>query len=174
MKQQKIHIGWLVTALVLLLLVIDQVIKIYIKTHFFLGESHEITSWFHIEFIENNGMAWGMTFFNKLVLSLFRLGAISVLIWYIYRLIKKGTCRMLYLTLITLILSGAIGNMLDSMFYGLIFSGSSPDYVSYVVPFGQGYQSFLMGKVVDMFRFPFFTITWPDWLPFLEIGRAHV
>lgn len=78
---------------------------------------------------------------------------------------------MLYLTLITLILSGAIGNMLDSMFYGLIFSGSSPDYVSYVVPFGQGYQSFLMGKVVDMFRFPFFTITWPDWLPFLGGNR---
>lgn len=168
MKQEKFkHIGWLVTALVILLLVIDQAIKIYVKTHFYLGESVEITPWFYIEFIENNGMAWGITFFNKLVLSLFRAAAIIAIIWYISRILKKGSYRMIYLFFVTLVLAGAAGNLIDSMFYGLCFSASSPDYVSYIVPFGQGYESFLMGKVVDMFRFPFFTITWPDWMPLI-------
>lgn len=168
MKQEKFkHIGWLVTTLVILLLVIDQAIKIYVKTHFYLGESVEITPWFYIEFIENNGMAWGITFFNKLVLSLFRAAAIIAIIWYISRILKKGSYRMIYLFFVTLVLAGAAGNLIDSMFYGLCFSASSPDYVSYIVPFGQGYESFLMGKVVDMFRFPFFTITWPDWMPLI-------
>lgn len=165
MKQNKKHIGWLVTAMVLVLLVIDQVIKIYIKTHFCLGESVRVTDWFYIEFIENNGMAWGMSFIGKLWLSLFRSAAIVVLIWYLHRLISHGVCRQRYIFLVALVLAGAIGNMIDSMFYGLVFNASSQFYVSYQVPFGTGYADFLMGKVVDMFRFPFFTFTWPEWIP---------
>lgn len=165
-KTSKIKIGWLVTAMVVVLLVIDQIIKVYIKTHFCLGESVRVTDWFYIEFVENNGMAWGMSFIGKFWLSLLRLVAICALSIYLHRIIKRGTYRLLYIILVSLVLTGAIGNMIDSIFYGLIFTGASPYYVSYLVPFGEGYAPVLMGKVVDMFRFPFFTYTWPEWFPF--------
>lgn len=171
MKEIKIKTGWLVTAMVLVLLVIDQIIKVYIKTHFCLGESVRVTDWFYIEFVENNGMAWGMSFIGKFWLSLLRTAAIVVLVWYLHKIISKGTYRKVYIYLVALVLTGAIGNMIDSMFYGLMFTASSPSYVSYLVPFGTGYSEFFMGKVVDMFRFPFFTYTWPDWVPFL--GGSH-
>ena len=168
MKQvNKTKIGWLVTAMVVVLLVVDQIIKLYIKTHFCLGESVRVTDWFYIEFVENNGMAWGMSFIGKLWLSLFRLAAIAVLGVYLHRIIKRGTCRLLYILMVALVLTGAIGNMIDSVFYGLIFTGASPYYLSEFVPFGQGYAPVLMGKVVDMFRFPFFSYTWPEWVPVL-------
>lgn len=170
-KKSKLHIGWLVTAMVVVLLIIDQWIKLYIKTHFCLGESVRVTDWFFIDFIENNGMAWGMSFIGKFWLSLLRITAICVLFWYLRRIIQRGTHRKLYIYLVALVLTGAIGNMLDSIFYGLIFTASSTEYVSYMVPFGTGYADVLMGKVVDMFRFPFFTYTWPDWVPIF--GGQH-
>lgn len=168
---KKVKTGWLVTAMVVILLIIDQIIKLYIKTHFCLGESVRVTDWFYIEFVENNGMAWGMSFIGKFWLSLLRLVAICVLFWYLCRIIQRRTHRKLYIYLVALVLTGAIGNMLDSIFYGLIFTASSTEYVSYMVPFGTGYADVLMGKVVDMFRFPFFTYTWPDWVPFF--GGQH-
>ncbi len=171
MKESKIKTGWLVTAMVLVLLVIDQIIKVYIKTHFCLGESVRVTDWFYIEFVENNGMAWGMSFIGKFWLSLLRTAAIIVLTWYLHKIICKGTYRKVYIYLVALVLTGAIGNMIDSMFYGLMFTSSSTSYVSYLVPFGTGYSEFFMGKVVDMFRFPFFTYTWPEWFPFF--GGSH-
>lgn len=116
-------------------------------------------------------MAWGMSFIGKFWLSLLRIVAICVLFWYLRRIIQRGTHRKLYIYLVALVLTGAIGNMLDSIFYGLIFTASSTEYVSYMVPFGTGYTGVLMGKVVDMFRFPFFTYTWPDWVPFF--GGQH-
>ncbi len=170
-KNSKLHIGWLVTAMMVVLLIIDQIIKLYIKTHFCLGESVRVTDWFFIEFIENNGMAWGMTFIGKFWLSMLRLTAICVLLWYLCHIIKSGKHRKLYIILVALVTTGAIGNIIDSMFYGLIFTAASPYYVSYQVPFGDGYAPFLMGKVVDMFRFPFFSYTWPEWVPFL--GGQH-
>ena len=165
MKQCKIHTGWLVTVMVVILLVIDQIIKLYIKTHFYLGESVRVTDWFFIDFIENNGMAWGMSFIGKFWLSLVRSVAIIFLVWYLHRIIKQGKHRLVYIFLVALVLAGAIGNMIDSMFYGMMFTASSPYYVAYQVPFGEGYAPFFMGKVVDMFRFPFFTYTWPEWFP---------
>ena len=170
-ENKKVKTGWLVTAMVVILLIIDQIIKLYIKTHFCLGESVRVTDWFYIEFVENNGMAWGMSFIGKFWLSLLRLVAICVLFLYLRRIIQRGTHRKLYIYLVALVLTGAIGNMLDSIFYGLIFTASSTEYVSYMVPFGTGYAGVLMGKVVDMFRFPFFTYTWPDWVPFF--GGQH-
>ena len=170
-KTRKLHIGWLVTAMVIVLLVIDQIIKLYIKTHFCLGESVRVTDWFYIEFVENNGMAWGMSFIGKFWLSLLRTAAIVAPIWYLHRIISQGKHRLLYVVLVALVLTGAVGNMIDSMFYGLMFTASSPYYVSYSVPFGEGYAPFLMGKVVDMFRFPFFSYTWPEWVPFF--GGQH-
>ena len=165
-KKRNLHIGWLVTAMVVVLLIIDQWIKLYIKTHFCLGESVRVTDWFFIDFIENNGMAWGMSFIGKFWLSLVRSVAIIFLVWYLHRIIKQGKHRLVYIFLVALVLAGAIGNMIDSMFYGMMFTASSPYYVAYQVPFGEGYAPFFMGKVVDMFRFPFFTYTWPEWFPF--------
>lgn len=150
---------------VIILLVIDQIIKIEVKTSMCLHESIRITDWFYISFIENNGMAYGMTIINKLVLSLFRIVAISVLGYYIYKQIKNNA-RTFYISCLVLVVAGAAGNLLDCMFYGLIFNASSPYYVSYMVPFGHGYAPFLMGKVVDMFYFPIIVTTWPDWVPF--------
>ena len=157
--------GILAVTLILVLLVIDQVIKIWVKTNMPLYDTIEITSWFKIHYIENNGMAFGMTFVNKLVLSLFRISAIVLLCYYISLLVRRG-CRLGYLICVAIVTAGAAGNIFDSMFYGLIFSGSSPYYVSYFVPFGDGYAPFLMGKVVDMFYFPLIESTFPDWVPF--------
>mgnify|MGYP001775154515 FL=1 len=155
----------IVLALTVVLLVIDQWIKISVKTGICLHESIKVTDWFYISFIENNGMAFGMTMINKLVLSIFRIVAIVALGWYLARQLRRRV-RMLWLVCLTLVFAGAVGNLVDCMFYGLIFNASSPYYVSYFVPFGHGYAPFLMGKVVDMFYFPIIVTTWPEWVPF--------
>ena len=155
----------IVLALTVVLLVIDQWIKISVKTGMCLHESIKVTDWFYISFIENNGMAFGMTMINKLVLSIFRIVAIVALGWYLARQLRRRV-RMLWLVCLTLVFAGAVGNLVYCMFYGLIFNASSPYYVSYFVPFGHGYAPFLMGKVVDMFYFPIIVTTWPEWVPF--------
>lgn len=137
-----------------------------------LHEQIEILSWFKIVFIENNGMAYGMEIGSKLVLSIFRIVAISVLGWYIVRQVRKQA-RWGYIACLAMVMAGAIGNIIDSMFYGLVFNASSEYYVSYVVPFGTGYAPFLMGKVVDMFYFPLIVTTWPDWVPVVG-GNPYV
>lgn len=151
---------------IIVAIVIDQIIKFEVKTAMPLGGQIHIADWFYIKFIENNGMAYGMTFINKPVLSLFRLILISLLGWYIFRQIKRNA-RTLYVFVLSLVFAGAVGNLIDCMFYGLIFSGSSPYYVSYLVPFGDGYSTFLTGRVVDMFYFPLIVTTWPQWMPVL-------
>ena len=135
-----------------------------------LHQSIRITDWFYINFIENSGMAYGMTFINKLVLSLFRIVAVSVIGYYLWKQVKEKA-RYGYIVCLAMILAGAAGNIFDSMFYGLCFNASSPYYVSYFVPFGQGYAPFLMGKVVDMFYFPIIDTYWPQWVPF--VGGDH-
>ncbi|MDD7318116.1 MAG: lipoprotein signal peptidase [Prevotella sp.] len=155
-----------VVLLVVVILTIDQIIKIEVKTGMRLHEVIDVTGWFKINFIENNGMAYGMTFFNKLALSLFRIVAISFIGYYLTRVIRNGA-RMGYIVCLTMVFAGAVGNMIDCMFYGLIFNASSPEYLSYFVPFGEGYAPFLMGKVVDMFYFPLIETTWPEWVPFV-------
>ena len=148
----------------LAILIIDQVIKIRVKTGMTLHESIRITDWFYISYIENNGMAWGMSIMPKVMLSLFRLVAIFAIGWYIFRQIIKGS-RWLYVVLLSMVLAGAAGNLIDCMFYGMIFSGASPEYASYLVPWGTGYAPFLEGRVVDMFYFPLIVTTYPDWFP---------
>ena len=164
--------GWLAALIVVAILVIDQVIKIWVKTHMTLHEQIEIFSWFKIVFIENNGMAYGMEIGSKLVLSLFRVVAVSVLGYYIAQQVRKQA-RYGYLLCLSMVMAGAAGNIFDSMFYGLIFNASSEFYTSYFVPFGTGYASFLMGKVVDMFYFPLIVTTWPDWVPMFG-GQPYV
>lgn len=162
-KQQKLQ-AVVSVLIVLVILIIDQVIKISVKTGMTLHESIRITDWFYILYIENNGMAWGMSIMPKVMLSLFRLVAIFVIGWYIGRQIMKGA-RWLYVVLLSMVLAGAAGNLIDCMFYGMIFSGASPEYTSFFVPWGTGYASFLEGKVVDMFYFPLIFTEYPDWFP---------
>ena len=155
MASTKTRQGVFVAVFILILLVIDQVIKIWVKTSMPLYDTIEIASWFKIHYIENNGMAFGMTFINKLFLSLFRLVAIIWLSYYIVKLIQKGARRG-YILLVAVITAGAIGNMIDSMFYGILFD----------------YAPFLYGRVVDMFYFPIIDTTLPANFPIW--GGRHV
>jgi signal peptidase II len=135
-----------------------------------LHESIHVTDWFYITFIENMGMAFGMQLGSKIVLSLFRVVAISVLGYYIWQQVKSNA-RTGYIVCLSMVLAGAAGNLIDCMFYGMIFNESSPYYLSYFVDFGTGYAPFLMGKVVDMFYFPLIETEWPTWMPF--VGGQH-
>ena len=157
--------GWLATIVVVSSIIIDQLIKVWVKTNMTLHESIRIFDWFYISFIENNGMAYGMQIGSKLVLSLFRVAAISLLVYYLWQQVRKKA-RIGYIVCLSMVLAGAIGNLVDCMFYGLVFTASSEAYTSYFVPFGTGYAPFLMGKVVDMFYFPLIVTTWPEWVPF--------
>ena len=156
--------GRIALIIILSVLVIDQIIKYLVKTGMSLGESIDITSWFKILFVENNGMAFGMEIIGKLFLSLFRIGAIGFFIWYLVKILDKGFPTG-YIVTVSFVIAGAVGNLLDCMFYGLIFTESTPFKEAVLTSFGDGYAPFLYGKVVDMFYFPLWT--WPDWVPFV-------
>lgn len=162
--------GRMAVLVVFAVLLIDQAIKIWVKTSMTLHESIHVTDWFYITFIENNGMAFGMQLGSKIILSLFRVIAISALGYYIWLEVKRQA-KTGYIVCLSFILAGAAGNLIDCMFYGLVFNASSPYYLSYFVPFGTGYAPFLMGKVVDMFYFPLIETEWPLWMPF--VGGEH-
>ena len=158
--------GKQVAAVVIGILVLDQILKIWVKTHMTIGEEF---GWgmFWIHFVENPGMAFGQTFggeWGKYALSIFRIVAIGFLIHICRQLIAREAPGGLLLCF-ALILAGAIGNIIDSAFYGLIFSTSTPGQVAEFVPFGEGYAGFLQGRVVDMFHLRIFEGTLPDWLP---------
>lgn len=172
-RNNKTFKAWIAVAIVVAILLIDQIIKIEVKTNMTLGEAKRVTDWFYIEFIENNGMAYGMKFINKLVLSLFRLFAIGFIGYFLAKIIKKNVAPLGYIVLIAMVLAGAAGNLIDCLFYGLIFDASTPFTVSQFVPFGEGYSTFLHGKVVDMFYFPIIQTTWPEWVPYFG-GSEYV
>lgn len=172
-RNNKTFKAWMAVAIVVAILLIDQIIKIEVKTNMTLGEAKRVTDWFYIEFIENNGMAYGMKFINKLVLSLFRLFAIGFIGYYLAKIIKKNVAPLGYIVLIAMVLAGAAGNLIDCLFYGLVFDASTPFTVSQFVPFGEGYSTFLHGKVVDMFYFPIIQTTWPEWVPYFG-GSEYV
>ena len=154
---------WTVLTSLALAGVIDQVIKIMVKTSMALGDGFSVIGdWFQIRFIENNGMAFGMEFIGKTFLTSFRVVAVALLLYYLLKILKEGKHPLGYMICIALILAGALGNILDCLFYGEIFS-SSVGSVAEFVPWGEGYSSFMHGEVVDMFYFPLFT--WPDWMP---------
>lgn len=151
-------------AIIIAVLIIDQAIKLYVKSDFSLFERREVTSWFHLVFIENEGIAYGMKIMGTFFLTLFRLAAVGLFFWLLHKAIKRNTPKGL-LCCIALIIAGALGNIIDNSLYGLIFSESTPFSAASFVPIGEGYGSFLSGKVVDMFSFTLFT--WPDWVPVL-------
>ena len=156
--------------LFLLIILADQIIKVAVKTHMYLHQSIHITDWFQILFTENNGMAFGAEFLNKYFLTSFRIVAVSVLIYIIIRNIRRGVSCGLLLCLV-LITAGAAGNIVDCLFYGLIFNNPPAPIVAEFVPWGTGYESLMMGRVVDMFYFPLVEFDWPSWIPM--IGDKH-
>lgn len=172
----KISRGAKVSIFVVLLLVIDQVIKILVKTNMTVGESiHVLGDWFQIYFIENNGMAFGMQFggyVGKYILSIFRVVLVGAIFVYIRHLLKRKDTPMGVLIGLSAIMCGALGNIIDSLFYGLIFSESTYTQVAQLFPAGGGYAGFLQGKVVDMLYFPLIDTNWPQWMPFC--GGEHL
>lgn len=150
--------------LIILLLAIDQTIKVWVKTTMIETEMIEILSWFKIYFIENEGMAYGITIGSKLVLTLFRIVAMTFASIFLYRLIRRSHYSIGFITCLSMIVAGGIGNIIDCVFYGEIFT-SSVGQISQLVPWGEGYGSVLHGKVVDMFYFPIIRTTYPDWFP---------
>lgn len=154
--------------LIFSILIIDQIVKIIIKTNMVIGDEIPVFgNWFRIHFLENNGMAFGMEWggkTGKVALSVFRMIAIAGISWYLHGIIKKNAHTGLILS-VSAIIAGAAGNLIDSAFYGMIFSESwhSP---AVLFPEGGGYSSFLLGRVVDMLYFPVIDTTWPDWSPF--------
>ena len=151
-------------------IIIDQIIKILVKTNMFMHEEIEITPWFKILFTENSGMAFGIELVDKIFLTSFRLVAVSFLIYIIGSIIKRGI-NTGFLICMSLILAGATGNIIDCLFYGMIFNNPPAPIVAEFVPFGSGYASMFYGKVVDMFYFPLVEWNWPSWLPY--IGGEH-
>lgn len=162
--------GYLATIIVFVILLIDQVLKIWVKTHMVLHQDNPITDWFHIWFVENNGMAFGMEIFGKLFLSIFRIFAVVLLIYYLYSCVKKHL-KFGYIICIAMIVAGAAGNIIDSVFYGWLFSDSTVSTVATFLPIDGGYAAPLFGRVVDMFYFPLVQWNWPQWIPFL--GGNH-
>jgi signal peptidase II len=154
--------------LVILILIADQALKIWVKTHMQIGdEIHFFGKWGMLHFIENNGMAFGMEMGGKpgkLILSVFRIIAIFGIAWFLYSIIRKESNQYLILA-VSAILAGAIGNIIDSAFYGMIFS-ESYSQIAVMFPPGGGYSSFLHGRVVDMLYFPVINSHWPEWSPF--------
>jgi len=161
--------------IILIILLIDQVLKIWVKTHMEIGqEIHLLGNWGILHFIENNGMAFGMEMGGrpgKFILSIFRIAAIFGIGWFLNSLInKKASLGLIFA--VSAIMAGAIGNIIDSAFYGMIFSESF-NQSAILFPAGGGYSSFLHGKVVDMFYFPIINTTWPDWSP-VKPGESFV
>lgn len=167
----KISKGYLSLIIILGVLVIDQVLKIWVKTNFYLGESFHITDWFQLVFIENNGMAFGMELGSKLFLTLFRIVAVIALVYYITRIIKRDYIPKGYVACCSFITAGAAGNIFDCLFYGLLFNNPIPPEVATFMPEAGGYASLFYGKVVDMFYFPLFSFNWPEWMPW--VGGDH-
>lgn len=155
--------------IVFAVLLVDQILKIWIKTTMALGDEFPVIGkWFMIHFVENNGMAFGFEFggeYGKIFLSLFRIVAVFGIGWYINKMSKKEV-PMGFIACVSLIMAGAIGNIIDSAFYGLIFNDSYGQVAS-LFPEGGGYATFLHGRVVDMFYFPLFSGVYPGWIPFV-------
>lgn len=159
-------------AIIGLIILLDQFSKFYVKTHFYYGDAGQVKvigSWFRLYFIENEGMAFGMKLsqgtIGKLILTLFRLSAVIFGFFLLKRLVNKGYGNGAIICG-ALILAGALGNLIDSIFYGMIFTESTY-HIAKLVPFGQGYGALFHGKVVDMLYFPMVNTRMPDWLPFL-------
>lgn len=161
--------GMIAAAVVVTVVLLDQILKFWVKTSFYLGESFHITDWFQLYFIENNGMAFGMELGSKLFLTLFRIVAVGALIYYMWRLLRASApaVKTGFLICLALVTAGAAGNIFDCVFYGVIFNNPAPPELATVFPPEGGYAALFHGKVVDMLYFPLFSFHWPAWVPFV-------
>jgi len=166
MKSSK---GFWAVFTVLVILIADQALKIWVKTNMTLYQDFEITKWFHIYFTENYGMAFGIEVLGKMFLSVFRILASFVIIWYLYQIVKRRY-QTGFIICVALILAGAVGNIIDSVFYGVIFDGSYGQVATFFPPHG-GYSTWMHGKVVDMFYCPIIRTHWPSWMPYCGGGE---
>lgn len=159
------HRGLWALLIVLAVIVADQALKIWVKTSFFMGEDYEITPWFHLKFIENNGMAFGLELWSKIGLTLLRMVAVALLVWILWTLRKTERLRTGFIVALALITAGAAGNIFDCVLYGRIFDNPMPPLKAVLFPDGGGYAPLFEGRVVDMLYFPFCSWTWPGWMP---------
>lgn len=157
--------GMFLASLILLVIICDQWLKIWVKTHFYIGEDVELTSWFHLKFIENNGFAFGLEWFNKYFLTFGRIAAVILFIYMLRKFLEMPGLRKGFLISVALITAGAAGNIFDCVFYGEIFNDPYPPAIAEAFPPGGGYAGWFEGRVVDMLFFPLFSFTWPDWMP---------
>lgn len=164
MKMTKGLWALLITVVVL---AADQILKIWVKTHFYIGEDYHIANWFQLLFVENNGMAFGMEIGSKLFLTVFRIILAIGLVWYIVKIKSLPAVPTGYIVCLALITAGAAGNIFDCMFYGLIFNDPLPPELAVAFPADGGYATLFHGKVVDMLYFPLFSFDWPNWVPFV-------
>ncbi len=158
--------GLIAVLVIVAVLFADQASKIWVKTHMSLYDMVHVTGWFKIYFVENNGMAFGIEAIGKLFLSVFRIVAVCAISVYLFRIVKEKY-KVGFIACISLVLAGAFGNIIDSVFYGVIFDASYPGHVARFVPWGEGYESLLHGKVVDMLYLPLIEGTYPNWMPFV-------
>lgn len=167
MKKRQAIVSVLLT---LFILITDQWIKVAVKTGMYMYERIHVTDWFYILFTENRGMAFGLELMDKYLLTSFRVFAVGFLVWFITRHIRRGI-EWGFLICLVSILAGAAGNIIDCLFYGLIFNNPPAPMVAEFVPWGTGYETFMQGRVVDMFYFPLVEWNWPSWIPY--IGGNH-
>ena len=156
---------WIVFGVCIAVVLADQIIKIWVKTSFYMGEDLPITNWWHLKFIENNGMAFGLELWNKFVLTFGRIVAVGIFIWFVYRIRFAKGIRMGFYVAVALIMAGAAGNIFDCVFYGVIFNNPMPPQIAQIFPAEGGYAGWFEGRVVDMMYFPLFDFYWPDWVP---------
>jgi len=168
---KKLSRGAWAAIIVAAVVVIDQCVKVWVKTHFFIGECYDVTSWFKILFVENNGMAFGMELGSKLFLTWFRIIAVVLFGWYLYRIRNREDLPMGYVACIALITAGAAGNVIDCIAYGLLFDAPIPPQVAQLLPPDGGYGTLFNGRVVDMLYFPLCEWDWPSWMP--GVGGDH-
>ena len=162
--RENIPKGLIAVFVIIFVIAIDQTSNIWFKTNMALYDSIEIAKWFKIYFVENNGMAFGIEAIGKIFLSVFRIIAVAFIGIYLTKIIRSNY-KTGFIVCISMVLAGAFGNIIDSVFYGEIFSASFPGHVAEFVPIGEGYSSWLHGKVVDMLYFPIIETTLPNWVP---------
>jgi len=163
--------GKLALIIIAIILIIDQAVKVWVKTHFYYGEEYEVMPWFKIQFIENNGMAFGMELGSKLMLTWFRIIAVIAFAYYLWRIRHRTDLPKGYVACIAMITAGALGNVIDCIAYGVIFNAPAPPQVAQLFPPDGGYASLFNGRVVDMLYFPLCEWYWPQWMP--GIGGSH-
>lgn len=171
-RNKKTNKGLISVLTIVAVIIIDQIIKIAVKTGMALRESIHITDWFQIFFIENRGIAWGVEFMPQMLLTIFRICVSLVMCYMLFKLVRSGA-KTGFIVCVSLIIGGAFGNIIDNVLYGAIFTESTTATKAIFTTFGEGYGGFFHGKVVDMFYFPLFEATWPQWMPFWG-GKSFV